>query len=130
MLDFADFDKPFLPETAASKLGLGAVLSQKQTDGQYYPDAYASQSLTIHEGNCYSIKQEFLAPKLAIAEQFQEYLVWKPFIVRTNNSPLTYIITTPNLNATLHWWVELLARLTFSIEYQNVRDNAATDTLS
>ena len=42
VLAFADFNKPFLLETDASKLGLGAVLSQKQTDGQYHPVAYAS----------------------------------------------------------------------------------------
>ena len=39
-------------------------------------------------------------------------------------------MTTPNLDATQHWWVELLARFTFSIEYQKGRDNASTDTLS
>ena len=30
---FADFDEPFPIETDANKLGLGAVLSQKQTNG-------------------------------------------------------------------------------------------------
>ena len=63
------------------------------------------------------MKQEFLALKWAIAEQFQEYLLWKPFIVRTDNNQLTYIMTTPNLDATQHQWVELLVRFTFSIEY-------------
>ena len=42
VLAFADFTKPFLLETDASKLGLGAVLSQKQADGRYHPVAYAS----------------------------------------------------------------------------------------
>ena len=32
-LAFADFNKPFLLEVGVSKLGLAAVLSQKQTDG-------------------------------------------------------------------------------------------------
>ena len=59
VLAFADFNKPFLLETDASKLGLGAVLSQKQTDGQYHPLAYTSQSLTIHKHNYHSTKQEF-----------------------------------------------------------------------
>ena len=32
VLAFGDFNKPFLLGTNASKLGLGTVLSQKQTD--------------------------------------------------------------------------------------------------
>ena len=68
--------------------------------------------------------------KWVIAEQFQEYPIWKLFIVRTDINLLTYIVTTPNLDATQHWWVELLARLTFSIEYQNGCDNEAANALS
>ena len=44
VLDFADYNKPILLETDASKLGLGAVLSPKQTDSCYHLVAYASQS--------------------------------------------------------------------------------------
>ena len=86
--------------------------------------------LTIHVYNYHSTKQEFLALKCVIVEQFQEYLLWKPFVTRTDNNLLTYIMTTPNLDATLHWWVESLARFTVSIEYQKGWNNAATDVLS
>ena len=102
VLAFADFDKQFLLETNASKLGLVVMLSQKQPDGWYHPVAYVSQSLTIHEHNYHSTKQEFLALKWAIAEQYQEYLCWKLFVVRTDNNPITYILTPPNLDATWH----------------------------
>ena len=130
VLAFASFNKSFLLETDASKLGLGLVLLQKQPDGQYHPVAYVSQSLTIHEHYYHSTKQEVLALKWAIAKQFQAYLHWKPFVVKTDNNPLMYIMTTPNLDATWHHWVESLAGFTFSIEYQKGRDTTAEDALS
>ena len=68
VLAFTDFNKPFLLETNASKLGLGVVLLQKQSDGQYHPVAYVNQFLTIHEHNYHSTMQEFLASKWATAE--------------------------------------------------------------
>ena len=48
ILAFADYTKEFLLETNASKEGLGAVLSQKQADGQYHPVAYGSRALMAH----------------------------------------------------------------------------------
>ena len=39
-------------------------------------------------------------------------------------------MTTPNLDATLHCWVESLVGFTFSIEYHKGQDNAATGALS
>ena len=51
ILAFADYTKDFLLKTDASKEGLGAVLSQKQADGQYHPVTYGSQALTAHEKN-------------------------------------------------------------------------------
>ena len=130
VLAFANFSKSFLLETDVSKLRLGAVVSQKQTDGQYHLVAYVSQSLTVHEHNYHLTKQEFLALKWAIMEQFQEYLLWRLFIVKTDNNLLTYIMTTPNLDTTQHCWVESLAGFASNIEYQKGEDNAVADALS
>ena len=52
------------------------------------------------------------------------------FTVRTDNNPLTYVLTTPNLDATGHRWVGALASYEFSLEYQKGLDNAAADVLS
>ena len=110
--------------------GLKQCYHKKLADGWYHPVAYASWSLNAYGCNYHSMKQEFLALKWAIAEKFQEYLLWESFIVKTVNNPLTYIITKPNLDATWHQWLESLAQFLFSIKYQKWHDNVATDTLS
>ena len=130
VLAFADYTKEFLLETNASKEGLGAVLSQKQEVGQFHPVAYGSRVLTTHEKNNHSTKLEFLALKRAVTEHFKEYLLYQPFLVKTDNNPLTYIMTTPNLDATGHQWVSALAKYNFWLEYQKGQDNAVADALS
>ena len=104
ILAFPDFNKPFLLETDASRRGLGAVLSQKQADGRYHPIAYASRVMNETEQRYHSNKQEFLALKWAVTEQFHEYLSpyrknWNEFVVHTDNNPLTYIFSSANLDA-------------------------------
>ena len=74
VLAFSDFKKPFLLEMDASGKGLRAVLSQKQDDGRYHPVAYASQTMNETKQQYHSNKQEFLALKWAVMEQFHEYL--------------------------------------------------------
>ena len=130
VLVFPDFNKPFLLETDASKEGLGAVLSQKQDDECYHPVAFGSRTLTPSEQNYHSSKLEFLALKWSITEHFKEYLAYAPFMVRTDNNPLTYMLTTPNLDATRHHWVGAPVSYKFSLEYQKGLDNAAADVLS
>ena len=113
VLAFANYTKEFLLETDTSKQGLGAILSQKQEDGRFHPVAYGSWVLTIHEKNYHSTKLEFLALKWAVMEHFREYLLYQPFVVKTDNNPLTYIMSTPNLDATGHCWVNALAKYNF-----------------
>ena len=130
VLAFTDYTKDFLLETDTSKERLGALLSQKQEGGQFHLVAYGSQALTTHENNYHSMKLEFMALKWAVMEHFKEYLLYQPFLVKTDNNPLTYIMTAPNLDATGHRWVSALAKYDFRLEYQKGRDNAVADTLS
>ena len=130
MLVFPDFDKPFLLETDSSKEGLGAVLSQKQDDGHYHSVTFESCSLTLAEKNYHSLKLEFLTLKWSVTEHFKEYLAYAPFVVRMDNNPLMYILTTPNLDATGHRWVGMLTSFEFALEYQKEADNGVADALS
>ena len=130
VLAFTDYVKELLLETDAYKEGLGVVLSQEQADGQCHPVTYGRRALTAHEKNYHSTKLQFLALKWAVMEHFKEYLPYQPFLVKTDNNPLTYITTTSNLNATGHWWVGALARFNFQLEYQKGHDNTMADVLS
>ena len=127
---FADFKKPFQLETDASKEGLGAVLLQELDDGQYHPVAFASRELKGGEPKYHSSKLEFSALKWAVTEQFREYLQYQPFTVHMDNNPLTYILTTPNLDALGHHWVAALASYNMKLGYLKGSDNKVADALS
>ena len=63
-------------------------------------------------------------------EHFKEYLTYAPFVVQTDNNPLTYVLTMPNLDTTGHCWVGALASFQFELEYQKGTDNGVADALS
>ena len=135
ILAFLAFNRPFLLEMDTSRKGLGAVLSQKQADGQYHPIAYASHVMNETEQRYHSNRQEFLALKWVVTEQFHEYLSpygknRNEFVVCTNNNPLTYIFSSANLDAAGQHWVAHLASYNFSLEYQKGKDNTMDNFLS
>ena len=63
-------------------------------------------------------------------DHFKEYLIYQPFVICTDNNPLTYLFTTPNLDACGHRWVASLNNFNFTIKYQRGRNNAAANALS
>ena len=119
VLAFADYTKNFLLETdmPQRKDWEQSSLRNRKMDGSTrWP--MAARALSTHEKNYHSTKLEFLALKWAVTEHFKEYLLYQPFLVRTDNNPLTYIMSTPNLDATGHHWVSALAKYNFWLEYQ------------
>ena len=92
--------------------------------------AYASRGLKGGELKYHSSKLEFLALKWAMTEQFREYLQYQPFLVRTDNNPLTYVLMTPNLDTVGHRWVAAMAGYNFEIQYVCGSDNKVADALS
>ena len=59
-----------------------------------------------------------MALKWAVMEHFKEYMLYQPFLVKTDKNPLTYVMTTPNLDATGHQWFGALVKFSFWLEYQ------------
>ena len=94
------------------------------------PCAYGSRAVMPHEKKYHLTKLEFLALKWAVTKHFKDYLLYQPFLVKPDNNPLTYIMMTPNLNATSHQWVGALAWFNFKLEYHKGCDNTVADVLS
>lgn len=129
VLAFADATKPYILHVDASMDGLGAVLNQEYLEG-LRPVAFASRKLCQSEKN-YPIHQlEFLALKWAVVDKFHDYLYGARFTVRTDNNPLTYVLTTAKLSATGHRWLANLTTYDFDIKYKPGRENVDADWLS
>ena len=125
VLAYPDPSKEYLLETDASKLGLGSVLSQKQSDGRYHPIAFGSRALHGAEVNYYSTKLEFLAMKWLI-----EHLLGHCFKVRTDNNPLTYFLMSPSMDATKQRWINELVKYDFSPGIPKREEQYLVDALS
>ena len=87
------------------------------------------------EQRYHSNKQEFLALKWAVTEQFHEHFSpyeknRNEFVVHTHNNPLTYIFSSTNLDAAGQRWVARLTSYNFSLEYQKGKDNTVANFLS
>ena len=65
-----------------------------------------------------------------MTDQFKEYLRYRLFTVRMDNNPLTYVMTTLNLDAIGHWWVAAMAGYNMTIEYLKGTDNKVADLMS
>ena len=132
VISYPDWSLPFFMTTDASGYGLGSVLYQTQ-NGVDRVIGYASRTLSEPEKNYHfhSGKLEFLALKWSVTERFSDYLKFgKPFVVYTDNNPLTYILTSAKLNAVAMRWVNDLADYEFSIKYRAGKLNADADYLS
>ena len=129
VLAYPDPNKEYLLETEALRLGLGAILSQKQSDGKYHPVVFRSRALHGAEANYHSTKLEFLAMKWSI-EHFQTYLLGHHFKVCTDNNLLTYFLALPNMDAMKQKWINELAKYDFSLEYQKGKNNTVANALS
>lgn len=92
--------------------------------------AFISRSLTPFERHYPVHKLEFLALKWAVVVKLHDYLYGTKFEVRTDNNPLTYMLTSAKLDATGHRWLAALSTYDFSLKYRSGVQNIYADALS
>ncbi len=90
VLAYPDPNQPFLVDTDASNVGIGAVLSQRGEAGERVV-TYYSCSPSRPEINYCITRQELLAVVLAV-HHFRPYLLGTKFALRTDHGSLTWML--------------------------------------
>ena len=115
--------------TDASKLGIGAVLKQKQHDKILHPIGYFSKKLLPYQCNYTITELECLAIVEAI-NFWHHYLYGNKFIVITDHNALKWLRSIKKPRSRLFNWSLKLDQYTFDVKYQPGKLNAEADCLS
>ena len=127
ILQYPDYEEPFILFIDASMTGLGAVLAQKK-NGKEVVIAYASRSTNQHEAN-YSITDlECLAVVWAV-QHFQHYL-FNHFTIVTDHSALKWLKTCKIPKGRRGRWILELQQYHFTIEHRAEKANSNANALS
>ena len=93
-------DKPYILQTDASELGLEAVVSQREENGEEHPVSFASRKLLPREKNYSIIEKECLTIVWSL-QVFHVCLFGQKFIVETDHQPLSWLERMKNTNQRL-----------------------------
>lgn len=120
---------PYALHTDWSALGLGAVLTQRDSQGEEYVVAYASRSNNAAEAKYSSYEGECLAAVWAIVH-FRPYLFGTPFELVTDHQPLKWLMTSDKLTGKLARWALILQEYDFTVSHRAGTANMDADGLS
>ena len=126
-------DKKTVVSADASCYGLGAVLLQKQKEGNLKPVFYASRSMTDTERRYAQVEREALAVTWA-CEKFADYITGlTDLTLETDHKPLLALLKTKSLEdlppRILRFRMRLM-RFSYVIEYTRGKNLVTADALS
>ena len=101
-------------QTDASDVGIGAVLSQQDGNGEEHPIACASRKLQLRETKYSAVEKECLAIVWAL-KYSKYYLYGQAFTIYTDHKPLTWLNTMKNSNQRLTRWILTLQEYRYEI---------------
>lgn len=119
---------PFLLDTDASDVGMGAVLSQVGPEGEKVV-AYFSRTFNKAERRYCVTRRELLAIVRAISH-FRYYLCGLPFTVRSDHAALQWLMSFKEPEGQIARWLEELAPYTFHVEYRAGVRHTNADAMS
>ncbi|KAJ8335337.1 hypothetical protein SKAU_G00386790 [Synaphobranchus kaupii] len=127
-----DPSKSTIVSTDASDYGVGAVLTQLDSNGAEQTVAFASRSLSDAERKYSIVEKEALACVWA-AEKWRTWLWGRRFLLRTDHQALTTLLTTKGNNRAglrIARWSARLMEFDYDVEYRTGSLNHVADCLS
>uniref|UniRef100_A0A1I7W8B2 RNA-directed DNA polymerase n=1 Tax=Heterorhabditis bacteriophora TaxID=37862 RepID=A0A1I7W8B2_HETBA len=122
--------RPFIIESDASTIAIGAILLQSTSDEEpEHPIAFASRKLVKAERNYPPIEIEALALTFAV-HQFRTYILGTPVLAIVDHRPLTSLMKRKDLIGRLAKFQVVLAEYDIGIEYRPGKENNVCDALS
>lgn len=123
-------DQPFVLDTdwSGDHMAIGAVLSQEQ-DGKERVIAYGSKKLNGSQASYPANKGELFAI-IYFLKHFRYYLLYRPFILRTDHHALKWIYTMDHPTSMIARWLETLANFDFQVKHRPGISHGNADALS
>jgi len=131
VLIYPNFEKEFILLTDASKIALGAILSQKDDNNKEHPIAYDSKVLTKYESNYDTTRLEASAIIWAV-KKFRPYLHGRKFKIITDHNALIWLLNSDrsNVNSKYVRWRLFLQEFDYEIIHRKGRIHQSVDALS
>jgi hypothetical protein len=127
LLQYPDFNRPFIVTTDASGYAIGAILSQGKL-GSDKPIAYASRTLNGAEVNYATVEKELLAIVWA-CKHFRPCLLGRKFHIVTDKG-LKWVFNVKDPSSRLMRWKLLLEEYNYEVAYRAGERNCNADSLS
>lgn len=128
ILQYPNFNEPFVITTDASGYAIGAILSQGKI-GQDLPIAYASRVLNGAETRYSPTERELLALVYAV-KHFRPYVYGRRFTLVMDHKPLEWLNSVADPTSRLMRWRLKLAEYEYQIKYKPGKQNKNADALS
>ena len=128
LLSFPDMSVTFTVTTDASNVGVGAVLSQSQSN-KHVVIQYASKCLNNQQEKYSAYEKEAYAIVFAL-KNFRKYLIGNKFTIVTDHNPLKYIMNSKDSHGRIARWLLLLQEYDFDIIHKKGALNIDADCLS
>mgnify|MGYP003389980841 FL=1 len=123
-----DDEHRYILDTDASDHAMGAVLSM-EIDGEERPVAYASRVFSKCQRNYCVTRRELLAV-VTFLRVFKQYLLGRPFTVRTDHSALQWFRRSKEPIGQPGMWLETMEEFEFEIEHRPATKHGNADALS